>query len=266
MIDKAFILTHESDFPYLTGCIKSLSGVVKKVYLGDTDIESKSLETLYPILGLYKSYFEEVKVIYLGQTSNFAEARNKMLEYANEGEWILQIDSDERVVVEDSRWVKEFGVDGEEGYRVKVSGPHMQKDGRVVNLEEWIFRVFKYRNGIKYKFRVHEQIGHDFVGRGVKELKGLRIVHLGYDIPKGLMDKKVRRNEELILKELLLGGVHSYMLYHLGEMRLWQGDIISALRCYRRALERCEITNPELIKRVEEKVKVLEKRVGGRNE
>lgn len=252
------VIIHSGPVGQLRYCLTSLRHVVTDVIICLNN-NSRNFEEIEVELSRHRSYFRG-RVEYIGEYETFRDLRNRSLEFVEPGEYVLQIDSDERVVG-DLRGI-ELKADG---YRIEVTSPHIQRGNRVVVQRDYVFRLFKYYEGFRYVFGVHEQISWNYLDKWVEELNFIKIKHIGYDISESEMDLKVRRNLGLLLREVSEFGPHSYMFYHLGESYLWLGDIRSALKYYEMALERGEILNSKLNLDIREKANRLRRIAGGGN-
>lgn len=250
--DIVALINHKDQFDYLDGCIKSLKDKIKEIYLGDMSQDKEKLKELV------SKYSKDIPINIIDIPSNiksFALMRNLVLEKIPIGEWILQIDADERLEGDIFPLSDIYS-----GYRIMVESPHIQNNGRIVYERNLIFRIFKKKNAsIRYKNRIHEQIIQNFPDNDLGYITSARIIHLGYDISVKEMEEKVKRNITLLKEELANNKQEDgYLWFHLGEMYTFLKDYFAALMAYQKALE-LKLKNPEMSRRAELKIELIKK-------
>lgn len=157
---------------------------------------------------------------------NFGDMRNKSISYAN-GDWILILDADEELVdgtelinfFKSSRYKKY-----KSGYimlRNLTSNEDMSK-----YTPSKVLRLFKKDKDFKYINTIHEQ---PLYKEPIYEKPLGEFNHYGYLFDdEELKQKKMKRNEELLLKELKKNKRDPYVNYQLGKNYFILGEIIEA--------------------------------------
>lgn len=77
---------------YLDGCLQSLQGIVDRVDVCDTGSTDATLDILAA---------HGIEPVHRAWRDDFGWARNEVLELANDANWVLQVDADERLEVDD---------------------------------------------------------------------------------------------------------------------------------------------------------------------
>jgi tetratricopeptide (TPR) repeat protein len=144
---------------------------------------------------------------------DFAAARNEALLHAT-GDWILSLDADDRIVPISHMRLKALLAtlsDDNVGYMMPIVSP--AADGGPLG-EVLHVRLFRRRAGIRWRYRVHEQIGSSILESGGRLcVTDIGIVHVGY-LDGANLESKLRRNLRLLDLELQ-DGVASGFLHHI---------------------------------------------------
>ncbi|KAA3615515.1 MAG: glycosyltransferase [Calditrichaeota bacterium] len=128
--------------------------------------------------------------------NNFSLHRNQSIEYAT-GDWILQIDADERLDLRSVSLLRETienARDDVEGFCVVIQD--YKKDGKQ-SVRFNYPRIFRNNVGVKYESAVHNQV----IIKGKVDFSEIRINHFGYDLDPESMLKKFKRSVRLLRKE-----------------------------------------------------------------
>lgn len=176
---------------FLPDCLKSVQGVVDEIIVVDTGSEDRTPEIARQF---------GAKVYHFDWCDDFAAARNACLQYAS-GDWILQLDADERLdpasKPEVRRWLNNTS---KMCVNVLIDSPKAQhKKGHISRAH----RLFRNVPGIRYSGRIHEQISPSVAALNGKEgFSNIMLHHLGYAKSEAEMAGKSRRNYELLCKQV----------------------------------------------------------------
>ncbi len=162
---------------------------------------------------------------------NFSEARNWALDAAN-GEWILYIDADERLIArEDLQLGDLLTVPDVAGYMLRFR-PRVN----ATPYEE--LRIFRNDPRIRFKALIHEEVHSSLVE--VCKSDGMRVascaielVHHGYE---GDLTHKYRRNLPLLREAVKAYPNRIFNWHDLGNSLAGLGEIDEALEMYRQAI------------------------------
>lgn len=212
----------------LPGCLESVKDVVDEMIVVDTG----SVDETPNIAEQYGA-----RVIAHNWQDDFAIARNVSLEAAR-GEWILFLDADEQL---DARaraalhwYTKQPNI---EGVLLRIHS-YIDECSRLDAIVTPVLRLF--RNNPKYRFQsaIHEQILNSMLrqSRSISLYDSdLIIHHFGY--LKRHMDRKdkIRRNRNLLLKQLEMTPDDPFHLYNLGSNVLQSNEWERAVGLFRRS-------------------------------
>ncbi len=170
----------------LPGCLESIREIADELIVVDTGSTDRTVE-------IAKSYGAIVH--HHPWQKDFSLHRNQSISYAT-GDWILQIDADERLVEQSRKQIKNFLVNvPPKTNSVMVVIRDCTKDGELRSL--WNFpRLYRNRVGARYTGAVHNQV---LVPGGVA-FSDLAIEHFGYDLSPDAMRRKFRRTATLLRK------------------------------------------------------------------
>lgn len=169
LLAAAMIVKNEEDF--LEGCLASLDGLVDRIVVCDTGSTDNTVEI---------ARAAGAEVIEVAWRNDFAWARNQALERCRDAWWVLHVDADERVVVDDPvevRRVLATALPDRDGFDVPLED--IAEDGSRLGGQQ-LPRLFPAEN-TTYVGRVHEIPRYSdgsLLPWTVTEL--LEIEHLGY--------------------------------------------------------------------------------------
>lgn len=157
---------------------------------------------------------------------DFGDMRNKSISYAR-GEWVLILDADEELI--DSKELINFFKSHK--YKRYNSGYIMLRN--LTSSEDMmkytpskVLRLFKNDKDFKYINTIHEQ---PLYKEPVYEKALGEFNHYGYLFDnEELKQRKMRRNEELLLKEMKENTEDPYVNYQLGKNYFILGEIVKA--------------------------------------
>ena len=175
---------------YLKGCLASVKDIVDEIIVADTGSTDDTINIA-----------EEfgAKVYRFKWINDFSAARNFALSKSS-GDWILYLDADERLSEKSAAELRKFTEhDQLTGCRCIVRSPD-DNNGNPHYMK--YVRLFRNKNGIGFTGTVHEQIENSLLSNGYKIVDtGIEITHLGYNVPREEVEKKARRNLDLLIKE-----------------------------------------------------------------
>lgn len=210
-ISLSMIIKNEEK--YLEGCLDSAKEFVDEIIIVDTGSTDKSLEIAQKF---------GAKIINKAWNNDFAEARNESLKYCS-GEWILYLDADERLDQNSILGIKDALKIADEklgGLICTIESDHIQLTGEVEHHRGGYPRLFRNYGfpTIKFQGRVHEQITPSLFDLG-KEIafSEIKILHLGYNQSREVMEGKIKRNYALLIQHVQEEPLNGYAWYQLGQ-------------------------------------------------
>lgn len=213
----------------LGNCLRSVRDLFDQIIINDTGSTDQTRE-------IAREFGAEL--IEFPWENSFAAARNKSLEHAT-GDWVMWLDADDVISPQDYLKLKELFEnlgDETDAYAVKVrSGLDMQR--QTFRLLDQV-RIFPNRPGVRWDYRVHEQILPS-----VKRLGGgvcwtdIVVDHTGYQ-DSSLRQGKLERNLRLLELDLKDRPEDAFTLFNLGWTILDLGRVDEALAHLRGSLAR----------------------------
>ncbi len=172
----------------LPACLESIDGLADEVVVVDTGSTDSTIQLLQDF---------GARVYHHAWENDFSKHRNQCLGYAG-GEWILQIDADERLHDESHEEIRRLIEDSPPeitNYLVEIH----DRDRRGRRRNFFLFpRLFKNNSGAVYKGEVHNQLWID----GDKARSRVRLDHLGYHLDAEILKRKYERTRALLLKQI----------------------------------------------------------------
>lgn len=204
----------------LAGCLESVRPIAKEIIVADTGSTDKTIE-------IAESF--GAKIFRTAWENDFAKARNFCLDKARYN-YIISIDADERLVDPDEvPRALEKSAKNAGGWLIEVISEAKRKDGGVDVYESSLLRMFLNRPGIRFKGAIHEQIMDPIVKSGYKlENTNIKFLHLGYKYEPDAMEKKQRRNLQMLETQLAKEPNNDYMLYQKAKTLLALGRLDEA--------------------------------------
>ncbi|MEZ5978114.1 MAG: glycosyltransferase [Planctomycetota bacterium] len=190
----------------LPACLESARPHVDEIVVVDTGSRDGTLDV---------ARAAGARVVELAWTDDFAAARNASLAAAS-GDHALVIDADERVADTSARAKFEAYV----ARRADGVG-RVVIENRPGGSRTEVSRLLPLDGRHRFEGRVHEQVVRTD-GEPHRGSTGVTFVHLGYDPTVVAARGKVRRNVELLRRELLERPYDGYLWYQLG--RTLRGD------------------------------------------
>ena len=162
---------------------------------------------------------------------DFAAARNESLKRCT-CDWLIYLDADERIEKESSKKIRQLLLNAPyhvAGYICTIESEHLQLTGSTEMHRGGYPRVFRNLGfpTIRFEGRVHEQIAPSIFEAGKSiDFSDIIIEHLGYNKSREEMDKKIRRNYDLLMQHIQEEPLNAYAWYQLGQtlgnMRLYK--------------------------------------------
>ncbi|MBL1212496.1 MAG: glycosyltransferase [Ignavibacteriae bacterium] len=184
----SMIVKNEEQF--LPGCLESVQGIADEIVVVDTGSTDST-----------KRIAEEhgAKVYDFVWVDDFSAARNFALQKST-GNWILYLDADERLTESSVEELKEI-IEKDKNLAVNCLIDCIDNHNNKASVIKYT-RLFRNNPKLKFKGKVHEQIVTSLKELNYKTVESnIKILHLGYDIPKAELEKKAERNLALLLKE-----------------------------------------------------------------
>jgi glycosyltransferase involved in cell wall biosynthesis len=197
----------------LPGCIDSVKRIADEIIIVDTGSEDTTKE-IAKRMG--------AKVYDFVWSDDFSEARNESLSHCR-GQWVLYLDADERLEESSEKRIIEMlkhTPDNIGGYHVTIESSHLQLTGETEVHRGGYPRLFRNYGYPKVKFTgsIHEQISPSIIELGKTiGFSDIVIKHLGYDMSRDVMEKKIKRNYYMLLKQVKTDPLDAYSWYQLGQ-------------------------------------------------
>lgn len=177
---------------YLADALKSVQDVVDEMIIVDTGSTDRTVE-------IAREY--GAKVFFYEWNDDFSAARNESLKHAT-GDWILQMDADERLDESLKENLRVFLVPSDRAIRYQVFIRNYMSEGDASSLlGHYMVRLFRKTPDTTFFGVIHEQI---FPNTGIITIppESLFLWHLGYENLEAKSKKINERNIPLIKKAL----------------------------------------------------------------
>ena len=221
-ISLCMIVKNEESF--LPGCLESVKNIVDEIIVVDTGSTDRTVE-------IAKSY--GAKVYHFKWQNDFSSARNEALKHAT-GEWILVMDADERLLPGQEGKIRRYINLGYDGIYVKIV--NKDKNGKIESFANYP-RLFRKKEGVKFKGKIHEQIGQSIVDSGGKlVVSDIVIEHLGYGQDEETMERKFKRNLAILEDEIKENPNNAFAYYNIGVIQILLGNTDDGLSSLKKAL------------------------------
>lgn len=231
---------------YLDKTLTALKPLMKEIeselIIVDTGSTDKTVE-------IAKSHTD--KVYFKEWTGDFAEMRNESFKYAT-GDWILVLDADEELV-EYEKFIEFIKSDKSKVYKsLGVSLKNFLDESLDKYTRAPLLRIFKNEKGFRYEGSIHEQPVYQFPV--YNPVDGVMIFnHYGYIYEdESIRQKKMKRNEENLIKELEKEPNNPYINYQMGQNYMVLNKISEAIFYLEKSVKEYEKRNiiyiPAIIK------------------
>lgn len=211
LLSLSMIVKNEEKF--LEGCLESVKDVVDEIVIVDTGSTDRTLEIAQKF---------NAKIYHFQWIDDFAAARNESLKHCT-GRWILYLDADERLKIDNPRAFREFLEQLPEdigGVNCIIQSEHWKLDGDSEVHRGGYPRLFRNLGYPKIQFRgrVHEQISPSLLENNKSFINSeILIEHLGYNREREIMEEKIKRNYRLLLQHVKEEPTNGYAWYQLGQ-------------------------------------------------
>lgn len=216
---------------YLDACLESVREVADEIVVVDTGSTDKTKD-------IAKRH--NAKIYDFEWIRDFSAARNFALKHSS-GDWILYMDADERLDPHSIGEVKQVkNLENHAGIAVTVTSS--DDTGGKPNTMKY-FRLFRNNPELCFRNRVHEQIYESMKALNYEFIdSSILIHHLGYDISKDELQKKAKRNLQLLFEELEHNET-SYILYHIAQTYNILEEKAKAREYFFKSLEKDDLQN-----------------------
>ena len=215
----AMMVKNESK--YLESCLKSLQPIRENIKSELIIVDTGSTDHTVEIAKKYTD-----KVYFHPWNDNFSDMRNKSISYCT-GEWVFIIDGDE--IVEDSEPLLSFFNKGTykkyNSASVLIKNYMYDQDDTSYSVLP-VIRLFKREKNLKYQGVIHEQPNFK---EPLYKLN-MQLLHYGYlHTDRVQMERKFKRNVELLEKELKKDPENHYYWFQLSKSHAAYEDYTKAL-------------------------------------
>ncbi len=215
----------------LPACLESVAGLDLELVVVDTGSSDRTREVARRF---------GARVFDFPWCDSFAAARNEALRHAT-GDWVFWMDADDRLDAENRARLLALlaRLDGAAaGYVMEclcLPDPVSRSATRVDHL-----RLFRNLPGLRWRYRVHEQILPALLEAGA-DIRWSDVVvrHTGYQDP-ALRARKLGRDLRLLELERAERPDDPFTLFNLGSVRREQGQFAEAAALFRRSLDLSE--------------------------
>jgi len=224
-ISLCMIVKNEEE--HLPKALNSVKDAVDEIIIVDTGSTDNTVE-------IAKSF--GARVYYYEWNNDFASARNEALKYAT-CDWILSMDADEEMKKEDIIKLKEIIRNISNDF-LGIALPVISKSEDNEETINYVIRVFKNRDDIRFRRKIHEVVDYSIhdVGGKVLKLTDISINHKGYENQKRIMEK-IERNSKILEEEFIANPDDPGILKYLGDTYLLKGDIQRSIEFYTNVID-----------------------------
>ncbi|MDB5098550.1 MAG: hypothetical protein JWM80_2971 [Cyanobacteria bacterium RYN_339] len=205
----------------LPRCLDSLRGLADEIVVVDTGSRDETV-SLALAAGARVGHFT--------WCDDFSAARNAALDLAT-GEWVLVIDADEELVVDDPASFRATLVKPEVG--AFIFPIHNHRDDGTVGIQP-MMRLFRRHDEVRFAGRLHEEVTRavEALGWHVEELPGVFLDHRGYLIEAINAHDKWTRNFNIAIAEVEADTENPLAWYNVGRSSLFTGQIEPAREAF----------------------------------
>lgn len=210
---------------HLERCLKSASPYVDEIVVIDTGSDDSTLN----IAAQYGA-----KIGHFAWCDDFAAARNYAISQAT-GEWILMLDADEELIVEDPNWLKQLKTDSNPlVYGCSLEDAYKRSQVSMI----WASRLFQNKSEIKYEGQYHEKLCYQdqlITMSSLEHVGCIKILHYGYGEVE--LAQKHHSRTQMLEQLLQVHGLDLSWLWTLAVKYARNGELDKAEQCYSKAWE-----------------------------
>ncbi len=224
----SFVAIVKNEAACLGRCLKSVQPYVDELIVVDTGSSDRTIEIAREL---------GAQVHEIEWQDDFAAARNAAIGLAT-GEWILTLDADEVLEVQDIHWVDQL--------RQKSTSSHFAfaialRDATSTETAMHALRLFRNDPDLQYRDRYHEHLTWKDVALGTNHpqvvvLDSVELIHYGYAAE--LLAPKSHKRIPILEAIRVQEGLNLMLLWTLSGMYEAVGDEENAQGCYAEAWER----------------------------
>ncbi len=230
---------------HIEQCLRHLKKYDWEIIVTDTGSTDRTKE----IAGKYAD-----KVVDFEWVDDFAAARNHCASFAGNN-WILVVDCDEDVTSVDvsalrilmQRYPRYAGV-------MRLTNLVVKDNGETGYISDDVPRMYN-KNFYQYFYPIHEQICTTQSGKAMDSLEAfllpMEVIHHGYALTGEVMERKQRRNLDLLQKVIDKDGGSGYHYFQMGQSYFVLDEMDKAIEAYEKGLGMAESAEhvyvPELI-------------------
>ena len=182
------------------------------------------------------------EVYFFKWLDDFSAARNYALKFLRT-DWILSIDSDEQLDwFSLARYSDIITDDTVGGISLKIENFLDKEDLSNRSFHRYT-RLFRNNLGFRYEGRVHEQISESIINSGLDIIESEIVIrHYGY---QEVTEDKVKRNQELLLKDMMNSPNDAWKIYHLAAAEFAGKNFAEAKAHFEQVVNSLELTTEQ---------------------
>jgi glycosyltransferase involved in cell wall biosynthesis len=216
----------------LPRCLQSVAAIADEIVVVDTGSADRTVEIAREF---------GARVFHYEWQQDFAAAKNYSNQQAT-GDWILQLDADEEIFIEDQNKVREVIHQGNcHGAFLAIHNRVSDSFGESIPSVHYLTRLYRNRQDIYYEKPVHEEL--HITGEILPV--DIRILHHGYNLDPDYLREKRQRNGEILYERLQNKPEDLTTLFYLSMMHIGNKENEQAAEFAKRALAVMEGEGPE---------------------
>jgi tetratricopeptide (TPR) repeat protein len=212
----------------LSGCLESVAGAVDEIVVVDTGSTDRTVEV---------ALAHGARVLDFPWRHDFSAARNAALEVAT-SEWVFFLDADERLDPASMGVLRRL-VEAE-----PADAPPTIYAPLILNVDaagaslgaDHMPRLWRARPELRFRGRIHEQVGVGVAGLRTAIEDALKVVHLGYDPVHAHNTGKHQRNIALLDLELAERPDDPGLIFYRAKEAYALGDDAAAAEAFQRVI------------------------------
>ena len=209
-------------------CLKSVQGVFDEIIVVDTGSTDRTPE-------ICKEF--GVTLRHFPWTDSFSEARNESMRDAK-GDWIFWMDADDTLPPGAGEILRQNAMSAPPEVHAFVVPVQFLDEGASGGTRVDHVKLFRNLPGLKFKFRIHEQILESLRAHGGQIARSsAHVVHSGYDTSPEGQARKRERDWKLLMLDLKENPNHPFVLFNIGMTVHYVKDHKEAVRWLRRCLK-----------------------------